>query len=329
MTIYIAYETLNRLEQSLFNDQGSAYRGWLGKVIPHMGDAFRQGEEGHRGHMGASVIGGECARAIAYGWRWVTKKKHPGRIVRLFNRGHLEEARFIALLLSIGCEVYQQDAEGNQFRISHASGHFGGSGDGVAINIPDLLPDQATLLEFKTHGEKSFIELAGKLEEWRKHIEAPRKAAFTGKGVKDAKYEHYVQMQIYMRKMGLASALYMAVCKNTDDIYAEIVPLDSATADEYLSRGEKLIEMQALPNRINSSPGFYKCRFCDHRPVCHLGAEPDRNCRTCEYAVPVISHEPLMPETSGRWLCRKHDNYIGKNVQLIGCSEYEKSKIFK
>ena len=45
-----------------------------------------------------AVVGGEIPDyAIVVG--------NPGRILRLFNRGHLEEARFIALLLLIGVQV--------------------------------------------------------------------------------------------------------------------------------------------------------------------------------------------------------------------------------
>ena len=131
--ITLASKTIAKIDAMIKADQGASFRGWLGKVIPHMGDAYRTDEDGHRSHMGASLIGGECPRAIWYGFRWATKSNFEGRLLRLFNRGHLEEARFIAMLLMIGCEVYQQDAEGNQFRISHAEGHLGGSGDGVVI----------------------------------------------------------------------------------------------------------------------------------------------------------------------------------------------------
>lgn len=297
MAARLAVQTLTAIDNALEADQGAKYRQILGTVIPHMGDAFRGEQEPFRSHMGGSLIGGECARAIWYGWRWVTKPTFPGRILRLFNRGHLEEARFIALLLMIGVEVYQQDAEGNQFRISHANGHFGGSGDGVGVNIPDLQPGQAALLEFKTHGEKSFKELSAK-------------------GVRDAKFEHYVQMNVYMRKMGLAVALYGAVNKNTDELYLEIVVLDVAVADQFLDRGEKLIGMEEPPTRMNESPGFWKCRFCDHRPVCHMKAEPEVNCRTCVYSKPV---------DNAQWVCTKYDNIIPKETQLVGCKSYTRN----
>lgn len=294
----LASKTYNLINQMIEADGGSAYRGWLGRVIPHIGDAFRTGEDSFRSHMGASLIGGECGRAIWYGWRWVTKPKFSGRILRLFNRGHLEEARFLAMFLMIGCKVFQQDEHGNQFRITHAGGHFGGSGDGVVIGLPDLPEGTAALLECKTHGEKSFLELQKK-------------------GMRDAKFEHYVQMQVYMRKMGLAVGLYAAVNKNTDEIYLELVTLDSVTADQFLDRGAKLIELKLAPSKINESPGFFKCRWCDHRPTCHLGVAPEMNCRTCDNSLP-------MPD--GTWRCTLHDVELTKDAQLLGCSSYQTHK---
>lgn len=298
--VILATHTVAKIDAMVKADQGSAFREWLGKVIGHIGDAYRTGNEGHRSHMGASLIGGECARAIWYNFRWATKSKFEGRLLRLFNRGHLEEARFIAMLLMIGCEIFQQDENGNQFRISHAEGHFGGSGDGVAVGIPDLPPGTAALTEFKTHNDKSFSELKAK-------------------GVRDAKFEHYVQMNVYMRKMGLAVALYLAVNKNNDELYGEIIPLDSAVADQFLDRGDKIVWMAEPPSKINESPGFFKCRWCDHRPVCHLKAAPDKNCRTCAYSEPV---------EGGKWICRLHDQHIDKEVQLVGCKDYIPRKVF-
>lgn len=314
MRITIAIRTLTLIDELVQRDQGSAFRGWLGQVMPHIGDAYRTGDEGHRTHMGASLLGGECGRAIWYNFRWATRSAFPGRVLRLFNRGHIEEARFIAMLLMIGCEVYQQDENGDQYRISFAEGHAGGSGDGVALHVPDLPSGTAALCEFKTHGEKSFIELAGKLDEWRKFLEG--KGPFTGKGVRDAKFEHYVQMQLYMRKMGLSAALYVAVNKNTDDLYAEIITLDPEFADQFLDRGEKLVWMDKPPSKLNESPGFWKCRFCDHKPVCHLKGAPDQNCRTCKWSKPVEGK---------RWHCSNPvcEGDLSKETQLAGCSHYE------
>jgi hypothetical protein len=232
-------------------------------------------------------------------------------MLRLFNRGHLEEPRFVALLMMLGVEFWQYDENGKQFRISFADGHGGGSGDGVGRGIPDLPPNTAFLAEFKTHSEKSFIKLAGKLEDWRKCRTG--KGQFTGEGVRLTKFEHFVQMQTYMHKMGLAAALYMAVCKNTDDLYAEVVHLDTEFAEQFISRGEQLVKMQAAPKRINESPGFWKCRFCDKHPVCHGGLAPERNCRTCQF---------VEPTANGTWTCHRFNVLLDKATQATGCAEY-------
>jgi hypothetical protein len=44
----------------------------------------------------ASHIGTECERAIWYAFRWATRARHTGRLLRLFDTGNLAEARFVA-----------------------------------------------------------------------------------------------------------------------------------------------------------------------------------------------------------------------------------------
>lgn len=295
--VRLATKTIKAIDLAIATDQGKTYRYWLQKVLPHIGDAYRQDDDQHRTHLGASYVGEECARKIYYSWRWFTIKKFEGRIIRLFNRGHMEEARMIACLLTIGVEVTQQDAEGRQFTISHAGGHVGGSGDGVGKGIPDLEPDQYALLEFKTHGEKSFDQLAEN-------------------GVRVSKLEHYAQMQVYMRKMELAVGLYLAVNKNTDELYGEIITLNSEFADQYLDRGQMIVSMPQPPSRISESPGFWKCRFCDHRPVCHnlQGGVPEFNCRTCIHSIPL---------PSGEWQCSMDGTLLSKEAQIKGCPVYK------
>lgn len=300
--VQLAVKTLAAIDAAVAADGGNAYRVWLGKVLPHIGDAYRAEEAPFRSHMGASGIGNECARAIWYGFRWSTLPRPEGRMLRLWNRGHLEEGRFIALLLSIGCTVLQQDEYGRQFRISDHGGHYGGSGDGMFDGCPDLPPGTRALCEFKTHNDKSFKKLKED-------------------GVRVSKFTHYVQMQQYMRKMGLAVAVYFAVNKNDDEIYAEIIYLDTEIADRYLHRAGQIIPLHVPPKRISESPSWFQCKFCDHKAVCHSGAAPVMNCRTCEYV------EPL---PDGTWFCHHHVVTVDKATQLQGCSFWAKnSKAFK
>src|SRR3546814_261460 len=110
-------------------------------------------------------------------------------------------------------------------------------------------------------------------------------------------------MQVYMRKMGLQIALYFAVNKNDDDIYVEFVQLNIAVADQYIERARTVIFMRKEPDKINPSPGYWKCKFCDYAPVCHHGATPERNCRTCVYSVPLQTGEK-------EWGCERHGHKL-------------------
>jgi hypothetical protein len=315
--VVLATKTLQAFEDAVAVDGGNAYRGWLQRVLPHMADAYRQEANPFRSHMGASSIGRKCAREIWYSFRWATKPKFSGRMLRLFNRGHLEEGRILALLLLIGCTVYQQDANGNQYRISAHGGHYGGSGDGVFVGCPDLPPDLPALSEFKTHNDKSF-------------------QAIKVQGLKAGKPEHYAQMQQYMRHMKLTVGVYFAVNKNDDEIYAEIIQLDSEDADRYTHRAIQIISAGTTPpERIANTSAAFDCKFCDHRPVCHLGVAPEVNCRTCTFSE---------AREDGTWWCEHPDRQmnmlfgpkegvsvvgetfqLSKERQLSGCSMWSKN----
>ncbi len=290
----IAKKTLAAIEAAINADGGAAFRQLQAKTLPMCADAYAGEEDENRTHLGASLMGRRCARELFYAFRWVGNARPvEARMRRLWNRGHLEEGRMVAMLMMIGVQVYQHDENNNQFRISAHDGHFGGSLDAVLVNCPDI-PDQPILGEFKTHNEKSFAKLVHD-------------------GVHEAKYEHFIQMQLYMRKMGLAVALYVAVCKNTDDLYMEIIYLNPEYADQYLQRGDDLVWRESAPKKINTSAGFFKCRFCDDRPVCHLGAAPDINCRTCQFS---------SPQKGAAWHCSKHNIPLSKEKQLVGCPDW-------
>lgn len=311
-TVMVAHATLDAIDAAITADDGARFRELSGQLIPQADDAFRGKEDGHRGHLGASMLGRECAREIWYGFRWVHRGKFEPRMLRLFNRGHLEEPRFVAMLMMIGCEVWQYDHNGKQFRISWANDHAGGSGDGVGRGLPDLPPMTPAVLEFKTHNDKSFTKLAGKVDDWRAYRKN-RQGHFPGEGVRMAKFEHFVQMQLYMSMMGIAAAVYMAINKNSEDLYAEVVHLEPEFADQYAHRGAQLVDMRVPPKRISESPGFWKCRFCDKKGVCHHGAAPELNCRTCIHSV---------TGKGGSWHCGLHNVLLDKHRQASGCTDW-------
>lgn len=294
----LATKTIKAIDDALESDQGARYRGLLKEAIAALDDAYDTSNKAFRKHLGASLIGRECGRELWYGFHWSKNVVHSGRLLRLFNRGHLEEGRFVALLRLINCEVWQYTSEGNQYRVQGHDGHFGGSLDIVVRGVPDLPPDVAALGEFKTHGEKSFLKLVAE-------------------GVRSAKFEHWVQMQIYMGSYGLPCALYLAVNKNTDDLYGEIVAFDPEQYAQFVDRAHKVIYTADPPKRISHSPGWFKCKFCDYKGICHHGEPLAVNCRTCVYSSPV---------SDGKWMCAKHAQELPRAMQELGCQGYSARK---
>jgi hypothetical protein len=290
---FVAVKTLAAIEEALERDQGQAFRALLEQYINTAKDAFDPNASGPRNHLGASLIGRDCGRELWYSFRWAKNVVHSGRLLRLFNRGHLEEARFVALLRMIHCEVWQHKEDGKQFRVRGLDQHFGGSLDAVVRGVPDM-PDVAMLGEFKTHGEKSFEKLK---EE----------------GVRNTKYEHYVQMQVYSGSNDLSHALYLAVNKNTDELYAEIVQFDAEQYRMFIDRALRIIYALEPPQKINPSPGWYKCKMCDFLQVCHFSETKAVNCRTCKFAQPV---------EEGRWRCHHWNADLTDENQRDGCPSY-------
>lgn len=294
MTIYLATKTIAAINVALEADQGATYRQLLKQRIGEAGDAYSGKGDDFRSHLGASMIGRECTRELFYNWRWVQAAHFDGKTLRLFNRGHLEEPRFVAMLQMIGTQVWQHDQKGDQFRVSYLGGHFGSAIDSVLDGCPDV-PNGPALSEFKTHGEKSFKKLESE-------------------GVRSSKWEHYVQQQIYMDKYSLPWSLYLAVNKNTDDLYGEIVAYEPSIAGQFIDRAQKIIFTRSVPERLSESPGFYKCKQCSYNRICHLKEPVAKNCRTCNYSE---------PRQDGSWFCIGHRIELTKETQLQGCENWE------
>lgn len=250
--------------------------------------------EDPRPHLGASEIGRPCDRALWYSFRWATKKTFDPRIKRLFKTGHLEEARFLEELRGIGAEVYDRDPETNlQHRFSAVEGHFGGSCDAIGRGLPEA-PKTWAIIEFKTHGEKSFNDLKAK-------------------GVEEAKPEHFAQMQVYMGLAELDRALYLACNKNTDELYSQWIHFDKSRFDTLIKRAEYIIGSDTPPPRIKDDPTWYQCKMCDHHAICHNMRVPQKNCRTCCFASPT---------TNAAWECGVYDKQLSHVQQIAGCSRH-------
>lgn len=255
---------------------------------------YESKKQEHRPHMGASLIGHDCERHVWMNFRWALTPTFPGRVLRLFSTGQREEGRIVEELRGIGATVWETDpATGDQWRVSACNGHFGGSLDGVAEGLPEA-PKTPAVLEFKTHSHKSFTDLIGKK-------------------VRVSKPQHFCQMQIYMGLMQLERAMYMAVNKDTDDVYCEWVHFDQEVFDGLLAKAQRLIDMTEPPPRITEDPANWQCKFCNYHAVCHGDTAAESNCRTCCHASPI---------ENAAWRCESKNQPLTTAQQKVGCSQH-------
>ncbi len=251
------------------------------------------GDDGFRDHLGASLIGKDCERALWHDFRWTTRGRFPGRILRLFETGQLEEDRIVRNLRRTGATVLEVDPDtGRQWRVESCGGHFGGSLDAVAIGLLEA-PKTWHVLEFKTHSAKSFAELRRD-------------------GVRLSKPRHFAQMQVYMHLTGLTRAMYVAVCKDTDEIHVERLPADRQEGERLLAKAGRIVFAQHPPSRISNDPAWWQCRLCEHHEVCHEGAAAEITCRSCLHSTPV----------EGGWHCARWDRSLSSANQRRACERH-------
>jgi len=242
-----------------------------------------------RGHMGCSQLGHPCDRWLWLSFRWAVQPKFPGRILRLFRRGQMEEATIVSDLRAIGLDVRGSGKQ--QTRVDFGC-HVSGSIDAIVESGVPEAPKKRHIAEFKTHSKKSFDDLEKK-------------------GVADSKPEHWVQMQLYMHGTEIDRALYLAVCKDDDRIYTERINYDQAAADKAVERGRRLALSDRMPEPISTDPSWYQCKFCDAYKFCHQSKTTEHvNCRTCAHST---------ANDDSTWHCAKWDDTIPLEAQRTGC----------
>lgn len=251
-------------------------------------DTYHAGkQEPPRPHLGCSELGHPCDRALWLKFRWAVIEKFDGRLLRLFRRGHNEEASITADLRAIGIDVRD-----SQQRVEFG-GFVAGSVDGIAESgVPDA-PKTRHVVEYKTHSLKSFNDLEKS-------------------GVEKSKPMHYTQMQTYMLGTGCERALYVAICKDDDRIYTERVRLDKELAEKAVARGHRIVMSERIPEPCSADPTWYQCKWCASHDMC-FGSKMTKevNCRTCAHATPT---------EQGEFLCARYeDQVIPTKFQREGC----------
>jgi hypothetical protein len=261
------------------------------------------------GRLGASIIRRPCERFLWYSFRKLFSKAFGGRMLRLFETGHLEEPRLIRELRGIGCTVLDKDEDtGQQFEFTALGGHFVCYPDAAILGVPEA-PKTWHVGEFKTMGGE---------ETQSKDFEKVK-----AEGVKKAKPEHYAQMQMGMGLSGMTRALYLCKKKATDELHSERVRYDAGEFQRMMDRARRVIEATNPLERCAKRPDDFRCKWCDAFPLCWGTGEtavpiPKKTCRSCCHATPEIDAD----ETWARWSCAKHGCDLDPADQQTACPHH-------
>lgn len=229
--------------------------------------AHEEKQEAPRPHLGASLLGHPCDRWLWLTFRWAVVEKFSGRMLRLFRRGQLEEKTIVEDLRAIGIYIRCTCLDEGQSRVDFGA-HVSGSIDGIIEQGVPGAERTKHIAEFKTHSLKSFNELKAK-------------------GVKEAKRQHWCQMQIYMLGKKLKRALYVAVCKDNDEMYTERIYFDEQAATALVARGRRITLSERMPEPLSADPSWWQCKFCPAYDFCHKShCTKEVNCRTCCHVTP-------------------------------------------
>jgi len=211
----------------------------------------------------------ECDRKMWLGFRMASPQWHEPKTLRTFNIGHALEECLVDWLEQAGVKVAMRESNLKN-RYGTSLGHI----DGIAV-----IDGAFYLLEMKTANDRRF-------KDWLKN------------GVPD---NYFAQVQLYMHHSPqlsqkgnrLEKALFAVVNKNTSELHTEEVEYDRVYASLQTERIENLIASDAYP----APDKTFKCRFCDHRPVCEGEVLPEINCRTCAN-VSVVEGRFTCPHSS-------------------------------
>lgn len=230
--------------------------------------------EEERGYIGASEIGHACDRFLwlkfhRYIEREFTAPDMPeecdgdlARMLRLFERGHREEHVLECRLRKAGVEIISDCFTQDGFRVGFFAGHSDGLAEYKGVRAR---------LEYKTHSRKSFATL--------------RRG-----GLKASHVKHYAQCQAYMHNFGERFAIYVAVCKDDDSLFIDVIPYHQEDAEDLQIRSASIAAMDKPPERISKKPSFYVCKMCSAAPVCFGEEMPRVSCRNCSHADKHFDH---------------------------------------
>ena len=280
-----------------------------------------------------SSLGEECAAETFYKWRWATKpEESTGLMARYNQRGEDEEARIVKLLRATGWTIREYDRalvyhpESDSYFTMGWGEKLSPDCVDVSDNLQHIVAAKARGVKVEQFAVKAFMgHLYGKLDGLASHpvhtqgievlfenkfVNYKRFGVLTSREkplpVADPKY--YGQICVYMDLIPVPATMFVCGNRNDDDIEFRFFGANPTHAKELFTKANSVMFTKVRPARIAQSPAFYKCKFCDHKAVCHEGAPVEVSCRSCVNCIPI---------DDGKFHCEKWGKDIPNKAAII------------
>jgi len=312
-----------------------------------------------RGHLGASIIGEQCWRAVYYQWRWGVPSSFDGRMLTLFETGFRYESRFIGYLKLIGIHVEEID-----YANSHSLWYHDGS-DSYVVMAPGEHPEDSgvlNMLDDVTHIQWHILRAS------LQGVKLPKLKQF---GFKD-ETGHFAgscdgmaiatgdEVRSQLRDMGIDPDSEFAVefkshnaksyAKLLDEGIAKSKPKHWAQMHTYMKRMNFPVVLYCAVNKDTDEKKFiwvlrddsvaeeiygkaFNIIMAREIPARISNTPSWFGCKFCDYRMPCHYGKPLAmncrtcrmsrPIAEGKWFCDKWNAAIPFDAQLQGCGAWQ------
>jgi len=194
-------------------------------VAVDAGLSARRDAERPRTYVSSSGLGRACLRQIQYDFLAIPKdagQEFAPKTLRIFEAGHRGEDMVAHWLRLAGFDLRTEREDHRQFGFSALDGRLKGHIDGCLMDGPVSMAYPA-LWETKALGAAS----------WKDTLK---------RGVAISKPVYAAQIAIYQAYLDLPNpALFTALNRDTQEIYAELLPFDAALAQRMSDRAVEVV----------------------------------------------------------------------------------------
>lgn len=234
-------------------------------------------EQTRRDYLGASRLGEECLRRLAYEYHGAEEDAGAAfsdKTLRVFERGHDCEARMARYLKEAGFDLREEKEGGGQFGFYTAKDpatgrhRIRGHADGIIMGY--ARPAGSVWRDAALEGNGWANRLTFPMLWENKGVNNRNFNDIAKKGLAASKPLYYAQINLYMAYFDIPRALFTVENQDTCEIWADVMELDMAAAQSASDRGLAVVTSKRPEDLPQAYPGadYFACQWCPFKARC-------------------------------------------------------------